>query len=439
MYVDDNLYATAGKEQMRWAMRCSIAGLQEILGENDPDLRPCQPDLAKFLSQPVSHIRHQLGYITNTCTMMVTIPDDKRQEFLHLLRTKWSSTATQHYFYLADAAEVLGVIVYLCRVCQWGIFLFQNLYQAMTQALHCNVECIWHSSEFRAAIALRDQYSRHPTDASRFRFFASKVARAIYDAKARTYLTAAIKEETDFLIHILSNPDIYHWESPIAHLIPRESDGETYQDTCPQGGGGFSTNLDYWWALEWPNDIYQHTTLPPKDIWYISNNLLEFAALIFGFVGAILAWEMLPANSRPPTPMVLFWTDNMTARAWTKKVSGIHTPQGRSLTHIFAHLLMFSDMGIEAQHIEGVANVIADYLSRLAETHNSASFTYAQLQTQFPWLRLSHHFIPSSELLALVYTALSKPSISIPTMRAKLRWLVVESTTSRQNFFGLSA
>ena len=107
-----------------------------------------------------------------------------------------------------------------------GIFLFQNLYQAMTQALHCNAKCIWHSSEFRTAIALRDQYSQHPMDASRFRFFTSKVARAIYDAKAHTYLTMAIHKETDFLIHILSNPDTYRWESPIAHLIARESDGE---------------------------------------------------------------------------------------------------------------------------------------------------------------------------------------------------------------------
>ena len=127
----------------------------------------------------------------------------------------------------------------------------------------------------------------------------------------------------------------------------------------------------------------------------------------------------------------------MMARAWTKKVSGIRTPQGHSLARIFAHLLMFLDMGIEAQHIEGMANVIADYLSRLPETHNSASFTYAQLQTQFPWLRLSRHFIPSSKLLALVYTALSKPSVSIPTMRIRLGQLVVESTTSKQNFFRL--
>jgi hypothetical protein len=43
---------------------------------------------------------------------------------------------------------------------------------------------------------------------------------------------------------------------------------------------------------------------------------------------------------------------------------GLKTPQGRSfLARMFAHLLMFSDVGIEAQHIAGEENVIADYLS----------------------------------------------------------------------------
>jgi hypothetical protein len=34
MHVDDNLYAAAGINQMKWSMRCSIAGLQRIMGEN---------------------------------------------------------------------------------------------------------------------------------------------------------------------------------------------------------------------------------------------------------------------------------------------------------------------------------------------------------------------------------------------------------------------
>lgn len=40
MHVDNNLYATTGVEHMRWAIRCSIAGLQTIMGPNEPELCP---------------------------------------------------------------------------------------------------------------------------------------------------------------------------------------------------------------------------------------------------------------------------------------------------------------------------------------------------------------------------------------------------------------
>jgi hypothetical protein len=134
--------------------------------------------------------------------------------------------------------------------------------------------------------------------------------------------------------------------------------------------------------------------------------------------------------------MVLLWTDNMTARAWSKKIAGIKALQGRALTRILAHLLMFSDISIKAEHIKGVLNIVADFLSRLATTtHDVSAFTYSQLQTKFPWLKLSRRFVPSSELLALVCLALSSASVKLPTMRVKLGQLLVEQTTLTQTFF----
>jgi hypothetical protein len=134
---------------------------------------------------------------------------------------------------------------------------------------------------------------------------------------------------------------------------------------------------------------------------------------------------------------MLLWTDNMTAKAWTRKVAGIKTPQGRSLARIFAHLLMFSEVGIEAAHIPGEKNVIADFLSRISHTHQFSSFTYETLQTQFPWLTLSRRFAPSNELLALVFTALLRPSVNIPTTRVNLGQMTTAPSTSKQSFFGL--
>ena len=290
---------------------------------------------------------------------------------------------------------------------------------------------------FCEAITLRDQYSQHPTQSSRFRFFAKKVARALYDTKSSTFLTPAIREEADFLIKVLSDPIAYRWESPIAHLIQQDHDGKTYQDACPLGAGGFSSDFDYWWIVVWPEFVYLRTKVKPTNQCYIPINLLEYAAIIFGLAGAIVAWETLPPDSHPPHPMLLLWTDNMSAKAWTKKVAGLKTPQGRSLARIFAHLLMFSDVGIEAVHIAGEKNIIADFLSRIAKTHGFSSFTYANLQTQFPWLRLSRCFVPSNELLVLVFTALLRPSVDIPITRVNLGRLLVEPSTSKQTFFGL--
>jgi hypothetical protein len=63
------------------------------MGGNDPDLRADQPDSVKFFCDKVSHTGRQLGYITNTRTMVVLIPEDKRQALLTNLVDKWGPTS----------------------------------------------------------------------------------------------------------------------------------------------------------------------------------------------------------------------------------------------------------------------------------------------------------------------------------------------------------
>jgi hypothetical protein len=113
------------------------------MGGNDPDLRADQPDHLKFFRDKVSHTRRQLGYITNTRTMMVSIPEDKCQALLTNLVDNWGPTSGRRDFTLSEAAELLGVLVSMCRVYPWGIFLFQNLYHAMAQILRSNSRRVW--------------------------------------------------------------------------------------------------------------------------------------------------------------------------------------------------------------------------------------------------------------------------------------------------------
>ena len=434
MHVDDNLYGAAGPDQMRWAMRCSIAGLIGVLGDNEPDIRPSQPDTEKFFKNTVSHTRRQLGYITDTRTMSISIPADKREELLSNLINNWGPTSGRDRFTLTEAAELLGVLVSMCRVCPWGIFLFQNLYHAMYQSLARNAARIWHSDEFRNNIALRDTYSKHPTDSSKYRFFSKKVSRAIWDVKSYTYLSADVRDELAFITKVFSDPSTYRWESPMAHLIKREHDYETFQDSCLKGAGGFSPPFRFWWIVEWHEQVVLRTKLPRNSIHRISINLLEYAAIIIGLAGSIVAWEMLPPASRPSHPMVLLWTDNTTAKSWTKKISGLKTPQGRTLARIFSHLLMFSDVGIEAGYIEGEKNTIADYLFRVQFSNDLSALSLEKMQTKFSCLKSSRPFLPSSELVSLLTTALLTQSVVIPTTRVKLGQIATGPTSSSECF-----
>jgi hypothetical protein len=119
--------------------------------------------------------------------------------------------------------------------------------------------------------------------------------------------------------------------------------------------------------------------------------------------------------------MILSWTDNTTAEAWTtRKIAGLTGPQGKALVQIFAHLLMFSDVRVRAAYIKGEENPIADYLSRLCDQDNFSQFQYESLVTQYPWLKQCRHFLPSQELLLLVYSALSMGHVTIPDVRIPL-------------------
>jgi hypothetical protein len=363
--------------------------------------------------------------------MSISIPTNKQEELLSDLVNNWGPTSSQNHFTLTKAVELLSTLVSMCRVCPWGIFLFQNLYHTMYQSLAHNAARIWHSKEFRDYIALRDTYSKHPgTDSSKYWFFSKKVSRAIWDVKSHTYLSTNVREELAFITKVFSDPSTYCWESPIAHLVKRDHDFDKYQDSCLKGAGGFSPSFRFWWIVEWHDQVVKRTKLPRNNILCISINLLEYTAIIISLVGLIVAWEMLPLESRPSHLMVLLWTDNTTAKTWTKKISGFKTPQGRTLARIFSHLKMFSDVGIEAGYIKREKNTIAYYLSRVCFSNDFCAFLLKKMQTKFSCLKSSRPFLPSRMLVLLLTTALLTQSIVIPTTGGQ-----AQTDSNRADFF----
>jgi hypothetical protein len=136
MHIDHNLYAEIEEERMRWAMRCSIHSLNIVMGGCNPTECPNPTDFDKFICEIISHQCCQIGYITCTHLMAITIPDDKCEAILNLLHQEWDPHC--HSFTLLEAARLLGMLISLSRVCSWGLFLFVNLHQAIYEMLKKN-------------------------------------------------------------------------------------------------------------------------------------------------------------------------------------------------------------------------------------------------------------------------------------------------------------
>ena len=86
---------------------------------------------------------------------------------------------------------------------------------------------------------------------------------------------------------VLSNPNKYKLETPIAHIIVREPDFITVGDSCLEATGAKSDKLKVWWHVEYPEKTKALTLKRLKTTRrcrlsnrLISINLLEFVVEI---------------------------------------------------------------------------------------------------------------------------------------------------------------
>jgi len=212
-------------------------------------------------------------------------------------------------------------------------------------------------------------------------------------------------------------------------LIKCEPSFTSFGDACLVGAGGVLLELQFWWAFEWPEDIARRTLnqLDKGDRSLISINLLEYATILIGLAATIVAWECRPAP-KPRHPLMQIFTDNTTARSWTKKIAGLKSAQARALARLLCHLLMQTpDLGLSADYLEGDLNDTADYLSRLRKHLGpNKPLTLSTLTQKYPTLQDCRRFLPSPELLSLLFSSLSNGSANIPTTRVPLGRLVRE-------------
>jgi hypothetical protein len=161
-------------------------------------------------------------------------------------------------------------------------------------------------------------------------------------------------------------------------------------------------------------EVVERTLLHLKDNSdksFISINCLKFVTIILNYCTSLVVFENCKDND-DLHPVVLCVTNNTSARNWTLHTSKTSKIR-RALARFSCGLLIGSNVGINAEWISTIENVIADKISRLKKliATNSTSSSipscdYANLQQKHVELKACTFLQPSPKPVLLIWEIL---------------------------------
>jgi hypothetical protein len=143
----------------------------------------------------------------------------------------------------------------------------------------------------------------------------------------------------------------------------RKPTNMTITDACPSGMGGFELPSGKAWRMPLPN------------IQHLPNNALEFIASVIGI------WVALEQNTVPNLGSILAITDNSSCVCWLKKSTFNSTmnPVDCQIACKLATLVITNNIQLNAQHVPGSKNNLADALSRKFQLSEADLTIFARL------------------------------------------------------------
>ena len=161
-------------------------------------------------------------------------------------------------------------------------------------------------------------------------------------------------------------------------------------------------------------------------------NILEFIVVLLQLAAAIVKYETQPAEtSMQPLSKLLIRTDNSPSRNWAHKVSA-KSERGQLFVSLYAHLIERTPLTIACDHIAGVDNNLADFISRPPQTSHSHATRCEQIFLQEPKLKSYSYFRPSAELLSCLESRLftEQWQVNLPLPKSLGRFEIASCTTS---------
>ena len=235
-----------------------------------------------------------------------------------------------------------------------------HIYTSLAFALRQNKELLLVCSpkfcEIVGNIQRGNFFGSHSEIARELNFALKTVTRMVNDHKQFYFINKAIQAEIEFICQALREDSWLKFEVPIAFIIPRTLSVFLFGDSSLQACNGYSTTLQIWWYLLFPDFIVKRTLLclkNNKDETFILMNCLEYVTIIINYCVVITAISESDDIINDPNPVVLCATDNISAKNWTTHICK-KSIIGRALAMFFCGLLIGSGVEINATWISTV-------------------------------------------------------------------------------------
>jgi hypothetical protein len=219
----------------------------------------------------VGLVQTVLGLTVDTNRLTVGITWEYQNKVKDLLDKKWP--ISRQIFKVANIQKLVRKMARLGKDAPWIFKFMSHIYTSLAFALKQNKALLLAcSSKFQelADKIEQKQFSRNQSEIAKELNFASKTAAKLVNSHKQVYaINKTMQAQLDFIRQALNNDSGIAFEAPIAFIIPRTPTATLFGDSLLQACGGYSTTLQVWWYISFPDDIIWRTLL------HLSNNKNE--------------------------------------------------------------------------------------------------------------------------------------------------------------------
>lgn len=164
------------------------------------------------------------------------------------------------------------------------------------------------------------------------------------------------------VIEMATGPDgVTRLEAPLFTSVLQPPSRIIISDASGNAMGGYCLETGWWWRIDFPEDIRVRLRQRVCKRDDLSMNVFELLGMV------ITAWALtVHAGDHPEYPgqSILMRGDNMSAVHWINQCRGAREPRSGALMRMLGCLEMRNGWRFRAKHIKGLANTLADGISR---------------------------------------------------------------------------